>query len=243
MTDTIAIYPNDEWSLGINVAVDICVNFAPGSIILEFGSGESSRFFAEMGYIVYSVEEDENYIDKYPGVNYIYAPIDPKTEWYDVNAIREHLPDHIDVLIIDGPCKGNRSYFGAEWKNILSHGGEARLPLFMYIDDFQMERDGRSLFFDLLKSNPVWIQAYEISIMSTGQLLQPVGDKHGYDGLAVKFSLQTDRIDGKALLPSMLDVEKCKRFFRTKKFEVLRKALAEEAGWKISVRKLAPGGE
>jgi len=62
--------PYSEWGLGFNVYNYIMQTVPPGSSILEFGSGESSRVLNELGYEVWSVEENEEFVGVIEGVNY-----------------------------------------------------------------------------------------------------------------------------------------------------------------------------
>lgn len=90
-----------------------------GKTILELGSGYTTRRLVQEGYVVHSIEHDEEYLDLYHN-NYIYAPLEyfkpivrfkhidsdntPRNLWYDVNAVREGVKDlDYDLFIIDGP--------------------------------------------------------------------------------------------------------------------------------------------
>lgn len=68
--------------------------------IVELGSGDTTRFLIQQGYSVYSIEENEKFINKYHK-NYLYAPIE--NEWYQTENIQEFLPPCFDLLLIDGP--------------------------------------------------------------------------------------------------------------------------------------------
>lgn len=72
-----------------------------GLRVLELGSGSGSQAMHELGATVTSVEHDEAYVLKYPDVNYIHAPI--VNGWYDTKVLREQLPAHYDVVVVDGP--------------------------------------------------------------------------------------------------------------------------------------------
>ena len=74
-------------------------NIPIGSTILELGSGKGTIRLCE-NYIVYSIEHSDKWMNRY-GSNYIHAPI--KNDWYDVEAIKEGIPKHYDLLLIDGP--------------------------------------------------------------------------------------------------------------------------------------------
>ena len=94
-------------------------------VLVELGSGETSAKFVEQGLTVYSIEHDPAWIGKYPGVNYIPAPlikyavnmpewftkVGVEPEWYDVQAIYDGIPDKYDALLIDGPARKYRPMF------------------------------------------------------------------------------------------------------------------------------------
>jgi len=94
-------------------------------VLVELGSGETSAKFVEMGLTVYSIEHDPQWIGKYPGVNYIPAPLVKQAvalpefftkcsivpEWYDVQAIYDGIPAKYDALLIDGPQRRYRPLF------------------------------------------------------------------------------------------------------------------------------------
>jgi len=99
-----------RWSIsnGAYEAVRLLSN--NGSIIVEFGSGEGTERLARLGK-VYSVESDQNWILNYSGVEYIHAPlkkVEPisgfnHTHWYDLETIKNILPNNCDIVIVDGP--------------------------------------------------------------------------------------------------------------------------------------------
>lgn len=74
-----------------------------GKTVLEFGSGWGSTQLAKY-YNVYTVEHDSAYIDKYPDLHYIHAPM--KKNWYDVEALKTQMPKEYDMIIVDGPVGG-----------------------------------------------------------------------------------------------------------------------------------------
>lgn len=73
---------------------------APGSIILEMGSGRGTGLLCQ-NYTVYSAEDNSEFIDLY-GENYIYAPR-VADGWYDADILANSLPEQYDCLLIDGP--------------------------------------------------------------------------------------------------------------------------------------------
>lgn len=68
-------------------------------VILELGSGWGTGQLAKIA-TVYSVEHDKKYLNLYDS-HYIYAPI--KKRWYSVSALTRELPEHYDIIIVDGP--------------------------------------------------------------------------------------------------------------------------------------------
>jgi len=101
---------------------------AGNGVLLELGSGETSRLFVEHGIKVYSVEHDTTWLGKYEGVNYIHAPLVPQNDvkheyfqktanpyWYDHNVLAKELPEEYDVLLLDGPPRMFRPMFFYNW--------------------------------------------------------------------------------------------------------------------------------
>ena len=103
---------------------------AGGSVLVELGSGETSAKFVEHGLTVYSIEHDEKWLGKYPGVNYIHAPLVPtygkiheyftgpgncSTYWYNRKFVEAGLPEHYDALLLDGPPRSYRPMFLYNW--------------------------------------------------------------------------------------------------------------------------------
>ena len=68
-------------------------------VLLELGSGWTSGQFSQY-YTVYSIEHDRRWLGKYK-TNYIYAPI--KNRWYNPAIVKEKLPAHYDLILVDGP--------------------------------------------------------------------------------------------------------------------------------------------
>lgn len=232
MSNTTSTYPNDEWSLGINIIADICLNAPPGSTIVEFGSGESSRCLVEMGYEVYSIEENEDFTNRHPGVNYIFAPIDPETGWYQTEHVLPQLPEDIHVLVIDGPASGDRTQFVSLWGKILERDGGLRRPA-LYIDDVQRQ-DGSTTVLGLLTSSPWWLSFYEVSIISTGQLLVPSGEAP-YEGLAARFTPSDSRGSGQAILPSIANQKSYRDLVFAKEHTITRRTRQGTSGYSIQV--------
>jgi len=77
-----------------------------GRTILELGSGDGTTAMLCSDYVLYSVEHDLRWIDKYSS-NYIKA--DLFLDWY--NLTEEMLPKDYDLLIVDGPAGNSRLNF------------------------------------------------------------------------------------------------------------------------------------
>ncbi len=101
-----------------------------GSTILEFGSGDGTTWLSDAGYKMYSVENQPEWMDKYPKhTTYIncsikYYDLDysaPKnifhqTGWYNPDDLFPNLPKKYDLILIDGP--GGRWGRGGFYKHI-----------------------------------------------------------------------------------------------------------------------------
>jgi hypothetical protein len=90
----------DTWSLGEPVFKWLMENLCEGATIVELGSGAGSEHLARR-WGVFSVEHDQKYVGKYPGPEYIHAPI--VKGWYDTERLRGALPESYDMIIVDGP--------------------------------------------------------------------------------------------------------------------------------------------
>lgn len=89
-----------------------------GSTILELGSGEVTDVLAKH-YTMYSVEHDEEWVDKYNST-YLYVSLkDHKaiknhqhTRWYDASVLKPKLKGiKYDLLLIDGPPITRSGFF------------------------------------------------------------------------------------------------------------------------------------
>jgi hypothetical protein len=87
--------------------VDVISRLIPnGGKILEFGSGQGTKWLCKAGYDMYSVEEDISFCHRHHD-NYCYAPIVDK--WYDVDKVSKFLENKtFDAMLIDGPAYGQR---------------------------------------------------------------------------------------------------------------------------------------
>jgi len=162
--------PRSEWSLGANIIRWMSQRFAQGDVVLEFGSGQTTKIFKDMGFDVYSVEEDEEFVGRYEGVNYIHAPIDPETSWYDLDAILEYdLPQEISFVVVDGPTT-SRSYFHEAFDQIM---GDRVLGAIVY-DDLHRPREMED-FIKFISRRPELAITHAFEIVPSGQILEPEG--------------------------------------------------------------------
>jgi hypothetical protein len=95
------------WSIDKECYDKIIEILPEGKILLEFGSGRITNEFAKR-YVVYSVEHDEEWVGVSSGSTYIHAPlkldnINPLIYWYDVEKLKNQLPEKYDLILIDGP--------------------------------------------------------------------------------------------------------------------------------------------
>jgi hypothetical protein len=84
-----------------------------GGTILELGSGLGTHYLSQH-YQMYSIENAPEWVGKYNST-YIHAPIKkynsewpapPIVEnkaWYDPESLKDKLPAHYDLILIDGP--------------------------------------------------------------------------------------------------------------------------------------------
>ena len=132
---------NDEspWMLPHSVFEWIEKNIAFGSTILEFGCGEGSRRLA-LNYELYSVEHNPEWLYSSNGIC-LYAPILLSDEfpgeigWYNLQSIKEKLPQNIDLMIIDGP-NGSIGRSG-----MLAHTDSFSWEFPVLIDDLHREKE------------------------------------------------------------------------------------------------------
>ncbi|MFN9903142.1 MAG: hypothetical protein ACK55Z_31100, partial [bacterium] len=80
----------------------------------------------------YSIEHDEKWLGLVPESNYIYAPL--IDGWYDVEILKNELPKHYDLLLVDGPVGENRI-------NIINHYEMFKQNIPIIIDDTNREND------------------------------------------------------------------------------------------------------
>lgn len=119
------------WSISKTLFEWIKTNIPIGSVILEFGSGEGTKYLTEY-YDVYSIEQNEEWVGYDPKSNYIYAPL--INGWYDMDIITNNLPEKYDLLLIDGPIGDDRI-------NFLRHYEEFNCDIPIIVDDTNREID------------------------------------------------------------------------------------------------------
>lgn len=85
-----------EYNFSKEVLNHLINTYDEGQIVLELGSGVGSHLLSNW-FEVHCIEHDKEYIEKYSGVKYYYAPL--KNGWYNITF---DIPKY-DILIIDGP--------------------------------------------------------------------------------------------------------------------------------------------
>ncbi len=99
----------NNYSIGINLFKYLLSNLKKGSTILEFGSGYGSYELSKC-FNVFSIEQNRDWVNKFPGVNYLYSPIDRATNFYE-SSFLSLVPDQYDCIILDGPAGYRRDGF------------------------------------------------------------------------------------------------------------------------------------
>jgi len=172
-----SITKKTNWSICDGVLEAIRNLVDEESTILEFGSGLGSKTLAEI-CTLYSIEHDERFLNIHESVNYIYAPlkeINPLSDfneirWYDIDKIRESLPDKIDLILVDGPPEkygrsGLLHYLEMLDKNCI-----------WIIDDVLREKDQKLANYIGLKLNLIQYRFWNFSILSPLSLGQEIMD-------------------------------------------------------------------
>jgi len=97
--------------------------FEEGTTIVEIGAGLCSTKMFSMFFDSYSIEDNIKYVGTYGNAKYIHAPL--KDGWYDVEAVKNGLPEKYDLIFLDGPLgSGNRRGF---LKNIKLFNPDAKI--------------------------------------------------------------------------------------------------------------------
>ena len=110
-------WPYDDWSISKECFEKIVSILPFDSTILELGSGRMTELFSKF-YNVYTVEQDEEWVDHFPDPTYFHVPVKEMEtihfglqSWYDTDILKEKLQNiSYDLLLIDGP-KGRRGGF------------------------------------------------------------------------------------------------------------------------------------
>ncbi len=86
----------------------ILKEFKEGSTIIELGAGYCSTKAFSNYYNTYSIDENIQYINLFPNVNYLHAP--KKNDWYDRDLVKNFIPSEYSLVFVDGPSgEGNRN--------------------------------------------------------------------------------------------------------------------------------------
>ena len=131
------------WAISTELFEWMLQNIPKGSTILELGSGRGTKELVKH-YTVYSVEHDSKWLNLVPQTNYIYAPL--VDGWYNVDVLKEKLPEKYDVLLIDGPPAEKRV-------NILKHLSLFNTDIPIIVDDTHRALD-RTILEALRKDRP-----------------------------------------------------------------------------------------
>jgi hypothetical protein len=125
------------WAISRKLFEWILNHLPKGSTILELGSGNGTKELVKF-YNVYSVEHNIEWVNLVPESTYIYAPL--INGWYDVEILKQELPTHYDLLLIDGPIGKNRV-------NIINHYKMFKTDIPIIIDDTNREDDNNLSIF------------------------------------------------------------------------------------------------
>jgi len=116
----------------------ITANLSTSSCILELGSGVGTSYLISLGYEVYSVEQNVDWVGKYHD-NYCHAPI--KNGWYDMEVVNDFVNGlKYDAILIDGPAAGDR---------LKMLDSDINFETLIFVDDIDRPVDRK--LFDILK--------------------------------------------------------------------------------------------
>lgn len=160
-----------NWAIceGVLLAAKLLTNKT--STILEFGSGVGSQELAQHCEI-YSIEHNEKFVNAFPDVNYIHAPLSKSNNivdfrediWYDSDLILESLPGSIDLVLVDGPP----SSIGRS--GLLSHLDWFNDSVYWIIDDVLRGKDQKLANYICLKFSLIQYRFWNFSILSKSPL-------------------------------------------------------------------------
>jgi len=82
-----------------------------GKTILEFGSGKGTKALIDLGYKVFSIEENKDYSDRYHN-NYLHCPLvgdSYENMCYPIDEVLVFASNiDYDAILVDGPAGGSR---------------------------------------------------------------------------------------------------------------------------------------
>lgn len=125
---------------------------AEGSSVLEFGGGAASTPSLGSKYLLYTVEQDEEWMIFPNLTTYIHSPI--LNGWYDSDIVKKNIPESVDLILIDGP-KGEELRSG-----ILKHDDILRRSKNIIVHDTWRELD-RNLAITISKNLRMSIKFFE----------------------------------------------------------------------------------
>ena len=153
-----------------------CVNLIKkllpdGGTILEFGSGEGTTWLSDAGYTMFSVENQEEWMDKFPNhttyINcrikyydseYLAPNIFDQKGWYHPDDLFPNLPNDYDLILVDGP--------GSAWgrAGFFKHIDKFNTDVPMVFDDIHRTQDS-----DVMESVSEYVsREYEVIDNFTG---------------------------------------------------------------------------
>jgi len=120
------------WSISKDLVSSIEELIPKGSKILEFGSGEGTKSLVDVGYDMFSVEEDVRFSGLFHD-QYCHAEI--KDGWYDLEKVNQFLKyKSFYAILIDGPAHGERL-------KILESGLDFNQFKVIIVDDIERKED------------------------------------------------------------------------------------------------------
>ena len=167
-----------NWAIcdGIIDSIGLLVN--ESSQILEFGSGSGSEKLANHCSIQ-CVEHDLRFIDLFPSVSYIHAPLCEievipefnERKWYDFSEIEKQLKTSYDVILLDGPtAESGRS-------GILQHLDKLDLANTWIIDDVLRTRDQMIANYISLHLKMIQYRFWNFSVLSKNPIPHSILNK------------------------------------------------------------------
>jgi len=76
-----------------------------GATVVELGAGFVSTRVLSRSFNLISAEDNFDYIGLFANAKYVYAPINPKSQWYSLKA--KQIPIKFGLMIIDGASGGH----------------------------------------------------------------------------------------------------------------------------------------